>query len=131
MHAGNQPVGLTNNVALEASIASATRGLLDYRQPDGHWVFELEADSTIPAEYVLLGHFLGEPVDAVLEAKVGNYLCRVQGAQYWSVPEILEGEEYDRIWPLFTADRAWYNDYQAKTNRRIPLIRLPETRPAP
>jgi squalene-hopene/tetraprenyl-beta-curcumene cyclase len=54
--------------------------LLDYRQPDGHWVFELEADSTIPAEYVLLGHFLGEPVDAALEAKIGNYLRRVQGA---------------------------------------------------
>jgi squalene-hopene/tetraprenyl-beta-curcumene cyclase len=80
MHAGNQPVGITNDGALEASIASATRGLLDYRQPDGHWVFELEADSTIPAEYVLLGHFLGEPVDAALEAKIGNYLRRVQGA---------------------------------------------------
>ena len=39
------------------------------RQPDGHWVFELEADCTIPAEYVLLRHYLGEPVDAVLEAQ--------------------------------------------------------------
>src|SRR3954466_9847510 len=80
MHAGHQPVGFTSDVALEASIASATRGLLECRQPDGHWVFELEADSTIPAEYVLLGHFLGEPVDAVLEAKIANYLRRVQGA---------------------------------------------------
>jgi deazaflavin-dependent oxidoreductase (nitroreductase family) len=57
-------------------------------------------------------------------------LCRVQGSQYWSVPEVLEGDEYDRIWKLFTADRAWYNDYQAKTDRQIPLVRLPETRPA-
>ena len=65
--------------ALEASIASATRGLLGYRQPDGHWVFELEADCTIPAEYVLLRHYLGEPVDAVLEGKIANYLRRVQG----------------------------------------------------
>ena len=24
---------------------------------DGHWLFELEADATIPAEYVLLEHF--------------------------------------------------------------------------
>ena len=37
--------------------------------PDGHWVFELEADATIPAEYVLLRHYLGEPVDAALEAQ--------------------------------------------------------------
>jgi squalene-hopene/tetraprenyl-beta-curcumene cyclase len=66
--------------ALEAAIASATRALLDARQPDGHWVFELEADCTIPAEYVLLGHFLGEPVNTVFESKIANYLRRVQGA---------------------------------------------------
>src|ERR1700736_4940470 len=66
--------------ALESSIASATEALLGYRQSDGHWVFELEADSTIPAEYVLLRHYLGEPVDAVLETKIANYLRRVQGA---------------------------------------------------
>ena len=28
------------------------------QRPDGHWVFELEADATIPAEYVLLEHYL-------------------------------------------------------------------------
>src|SRR3977135_4612599 len=84
MHSGNQPVGTeaggaTNN-SLEAAIASATRGLLGYQQADGHWVFELEADCTIPAEYVLLRHYLGEPVDAPLQTKIANYLRRVQGA---------------------------------------------------
>ena len=54
--------------ALEAPIAAATRALLDRQQPDGHWVFELEADATIPAEYVLFRHYLAEPVDAELEA---------------------------------------------------------------
>src|SRR3984957_6136168 len=80
MHSGNQPVGIEAGGALEAAIASATRGLLGYRQPDGHWVFELEADCTIPAEYVLLGHYLGEPPDTVLESKIAKYLRRVQGA---------------------------------------------------
>ncbi len=80
MHSGTKLVGFEDDAALEASIASATRGLLGYRQADGHWVFELEADCTIPAEYVLLRHYLGEPVDAVLEAKIANYLRRVQGA---------------------------------------------------
>jgi squalene-hopene/tetraprenyl-beta-curcumene cyclase len=79
MHSGNKSVGLKTQGGLEASIASATRGLLDYRQPDGHWVFELEADSTIPAEYVLLRHYLGEPIDAALEAKIASYLRRTQG----------------------------------------------------
>jgi deazaflavin-dependent oxidoreductase (nitroreductase family) len=55
---------------------------------------------------------------------------RAQTRQYWSVPDILDAAEYDRIWAQLTADRAWYNDYQAKTERRIPLVRLPETRPA-
>ena len=50
------------------------------QRPDGHWVFELEADATIPAEYVLLRHYLGEPVDAELERKIGVYLRRIQGA---------------------------------------------------
>src|SRR6266481_8855263 len=80
MHSGNKPAGSETGDALEMSIAAATRGLLGFRQPDGHWVFELEADCTIPAEYVLLRHYLGEPVDAALEAKIANYLRRVQGA---------------------------------------------------
>src|SRR6266478_4986030 len=78
MHSGNQTAVEAGE--LEASIASATQALLGYRQSDGHWVFELEADSTIPAEYVLLRHYLGEPVDSELEAKIANYLRRVQGA---------------------------------------------------
>lgn len=58
-------------------------------------------------------------------------LCRVQGGrQYWSKPDILEGEEYDRTWALLNADRSWYDTYQGKTDRKIPLVRLPETRPA-
>jgi deazaflavin-dependent oxidoreductase (nitroreductase family) len=57
-------------------------------------------------------------------------LVRVQGGRFWSRPEILDGAERDRIWNLLVEDRAWYADYQARTNRTIPLVRLPETRPA-
>src|ERR1700722_19126305 len=65
---------------LDRSIANATAALLDGQQPDGHWVFELEADCTIPAEYVLLRHFRGEPIDTALESKIAIYLRRTQGA---------------------------------------------------
>jgi squalene-hopene/tetraprenyl-beta-curcumene cyclase len=78
MHSAN-PTPAIDPEALEASIASATEALLGLRQPDGHWVFELEADATIPAEYILLRHYLGEPVDAELERKIANYLRRLQG----------------------------------------------------
>jgi squalene-hopene/tetraprenyl-beta-curcumene cyclase len=64
---------------LDCSIDEATRALLALQRPDGHWVFELEADATIPAEYVLLRHYLAEPVDAVLEGKIAVYLRRIQG----------------------------------------------------
>ncbi len=62
---------------LDAAIARARDALLVAQRPDGHWVFELEADATIPAEYVLLTHFLGEP-DAALEQRIAVYLRRVR-----------------------------------------------------
>jgi squalene-hopene/tetraprenyl-beta-curcumene cyclase len=76
---------------LDRSIATATRALLDAQKPDGHWLFELEADATIPAEYVLLRHYLGEPVDAELERKIGVYLRRIQGA-HGGWPLFADGE---------------------------------------
>ncbi|WP_424627091.1 squalene--hopene cyclase [Bradyrhizobium sp. SYSU BS000235] len=79
--------------ALEGSIAAASRAVLNYRKPDGHWVFELEADATIPAEYVLLRHYLAEPINAELEAKIGNYLRRIQNENGgWS---LFYGHEFD------------------------------------
>ncbi|MEX1217367.1 MAG: nitroreductase/quinone reductase family protein [Acidimicrobiales bacterium] len=54
---------------------------------------------------------------------------KVQDGEFYSVPDILEeGPEHARIWELLCEDRAWYRDYQKKTNRTIPLVRLPETR---
>ncbi len=64
--------------SLERGIEAASAALLKIRRPDGHWVFELEADATIAAEYVVLQHFLGEPRPA-LEAKIAIYLRRLQG----------------------------------------------------
>lgn len=64
---------------LDAAVARARDALLAAQQHDGHFVFELEADCTIPAEYVLLRHYLGEPDDPDLEARIGRYLRRIQG----------------------------------------------------
>jgi squalene-hopene/tetraprenyl-beta-curcumene cyclase len=65
---------------LDRAITTATHALLGCQRSDGHWVFELEADSTIPAEYVLLKHYLDEPLDPALEEKFAVYLRRQQGA---------------------------------------------------
>ena len=54
---------------LERSIELASKALLDCQQPDGHWVFELEVDATISAEYVLLKHYLGEGDELGIEVR--------------------------------------------------------------
>ncbi|HYG90599.1 MAG TPA: squalene--hopene cyclase [Azospirillum sp.] len=72
---------------LEQLIGHASAALKALQRDDGHWVFELEADTTIPAEYVLMRHYLGEPVDAELEARIGRYLRAAQ--------------DQDGGWPLF------------------------------
>jgi squalene-hopene/tetraprenyl-beta-curcumene cyclase len=53
--------------------------LLRRQQKDGHWVFELEADATIPAEYILLQHYLDE-IDDGLQQALARYLRSIQGA---------------------------------------------------
>src|SRR5712675_1578765 len=65
---------------VEGAIRAATDAILSEQKPDGHWVYELEADATIPAEYVLLVHYLAETPNLELERKIGVYLRRIQGA---------------------------------------------------
>jgi squalene-hopene/tetraprenyl-beta-curcumene cyclase len=64
---------------LDTRIAAGTRALVDAMRDDGHWCFELEADATIPSEYVLLTHFRGETPNLELEGKIAAYLRRNQG----------------------------------------------------
>ncbi len=69
---------VVDDAALLDSVSRAADALTRRQKPDGHFVFELEADATIPAEYVLLEHFL-DRIDAPLQAKIGVYLRSVQG----------------------------------------------------
>ena len=72
--------------ALDAAIARAKAALLAKKDPGGWWCFEFEADVTIPAEYILLLHFLGKP-DRALEDRICVYIRRIQGE--------------DGAWPLY------------------------------
>jgi len=64
--------------SVDRVVDEVRNGLREHQQDDGHWVFELEADATIPAEYVLLEHFLDE-IDWSVEEKIGVYLRERQG----------------------------------------------------
>ena len=63
-----------------------SEALFKLQRDDGHWSFELEADATIPAEYILLDHFLGT-IKQPLHERMANYLREIQ-------------EEHGG-WPLF------------------------------
>ena len=74
------PPVATAEDALEAAVARAAGCLLAQQRPDGHWVFELEADATIPAEFVMLKRFFGM-VDPAREARLARYLRRIQAQE--------------------------------------------------
>jgi len=69
--------GLYDKLALgrlEKSIARIRRYVLGVQDPlEGFWVDQLEADVTIPAEYLMFRHYLGR-VDLEKERKIVNYI---------------------------------------------------------
>src|SRR5215467_9792562 len=71
---------------LDDAIARASESLVALQHRDGHWVFELEADVTIPSEFILLQHYFGR-IEPELQARIAEYIRATQGA--------------DGGWPLF------------------------------
>ncbi len=63
----------SNAFDLNKAIARAQEKLLSLQSQEGYWVFELEADCTIPAEYIMMMHYLDD-IDEKLQAKIANYL---------------------------------------------------------
>ena len=76
--------------SLDNSIRAAKQALLSDQEDDGHWCYELEADVTIPAEYILMMHFMDE-IDTDLQDRLAVYIRRTQNS---------EGG-----WPLFQGGR--------------------------
>ena len=62
---------------LDHTLRLGVDDLLARQRDDGHWAFELEADATIPAEYILLDHFLGT-VNQPLHERMAVYLRAIQ-----------------------------------------------------
>ena len=73
-------------VSLQGLVEQQLQRLFEVQLPGGEFLFELEADCTIPAEYILLGHFIGTP-DSAREPKIAVYVRRHQNP--------------DGSWPLF------------------------------
>lgn len=65
--------------SLDTAITRASAKLLSLQHPDGYWVFDLETDTCITCEYILLMHHLGE-IDLPLQAKMVRYIKSRQSA---------------------------------------------------
>jgi squalene-hopene/tetraprenyl-beta-curcumene cyclase len=61
------------------AVERAAAWLLERQHEDGYWVAELEADVSITAEYLLLGHFIGR-VRHIQERKAARFILDRQGA---------------------------------------------------
>ncbi|MBI3911748.1 MAG: squalene--hopene cyclase [Armatimonadetes bacterium] len=66
--------------AVRHALSLGTRWLLADQRPDGHWVGELEGDTILESEYVLLRHFMG-CLDADRLRQLGNHLRHTQLAE--------------------------------------------------
>ncbi len=64
---------------VEAAILRAQGYLLGTQRPDGHWVEELQTDTTLTSEYLLLRHLLGI-AEPAREAKLAAHLRATQQA---------------------------------------------------
>ena len=62
---------------VERAVVETAADLESVQNAAGEWCFELKANVTIPAEYILLEHFLGMIDDAV-ERKLAVYLRAAQ-----------------------------------------------------
>ncbi len=77
---------------LKAVISDARDTLISEQQTDGHWVYPLEADCTIPAEYILMNHFV-DTIDDELESRICVYI-RERQAEHGGWP-LFYGGDFD------------------------------------
>ena len=83
---------LASHATIDRSIDHARDALLKAQHSDGYWLYELEADSTIPSEYIFMMHYLDE-IDTGLEQKIAVYLrARQAEADHGGWPLYYGGE---------------------------------------
>ncbi|UJP05848.1 MAG: squalene--hopene cyclase [Nitrosomonas sp.] len=75
----------TSTDELEQKFNQARAAILSLQKEDGHWCFPLEADCTIPAEYILMMHFMDE-IDVMLENKIARFLRDKQDMHHGGWP---------------------------------------------
>lgn len=58
---------------LDQTVDKASSSVQQDQHPDGYWSYELEADCTIPSEYILMMHFMDE-INETVQHKLAVYI---------------------------------------------------------
>ncbi len=92
---------------LENGLIAARDALLSLQKDDGHWCFPLERIH-IPAEYVLMMHFMDD-VDAELEIRLARFIREKQDLEHGGWP-LYYGGAFDlscTVKAVLCATRSW------------------------
>jgi squalene-hopene/tetraprenyl-beta-curcumene cyclase len=81
--------GVAADGSLDGAIEAARAALIGQQHAAGYWLFELEADCTISAEFIMMMHFLDE-IDEALQSKIAVYL-RARQAEHCGWPLYYNG----------------------------------------
>lgn len=76
---------------VDALIDDASGALAGLQREDGHIIFELEADATIPSEYILMNHFIGDP-EPETETELADHIRTLQSDTHGGWPLFFEGD---------------------------------------
>ena len=63
---------------LKQAIVNAINRVIIIQRKEGYWVFDLEADTTITSEYIILQRFLGKKIEPDLKNRLSRYICSKQ-----------------------------------------------------
>ncbi len=85
-HISNGPVFYSfNRESTDSAIEAARDFLVEAQAPDGHWIGELEGDTILESEYILLMAYLGRQREPVC-TKAARYLAGLQNPDGgWSI----------------------------------------------
>jgi squalene-hopene/tetraprenyl-beta-curcumene cyclase len=109
--------------AVEGAMARAGEALLELQKGDGHWIYPFEADCTIPAEYVIMMHHLGD-IDEGLQKRLARYLRKHQQQDTGGWPLYYDGEpdlscSVKAYWALKLAGDQPHEPHMVKARERI------------
>ncbi len=62
---------------IDLAIDNALYSIVEQQDPKGYWCYELETDVTIPSEYILMMHYVGD-IDKKIQGKLATYIRKKQ-----------------------------------------------------